>query len=853
MQKRLKIALIALCCSSFGFAQNTQTTTNTDEQAAVSTDESAFTFTEAQLGEDDNYSQEATVIGSNGNIYASEIGYKWSPVRFRYRAFNQKYNDVYINGNPVKDAESNQFRYSLVGGLNNYTRSAEFSLPFEDNSFSMTAMGGSNNYNFRPSAMATGHRASLTGANRNYTIRGMYSYNSGVTEKGWAFSAGLTYRWANMETSNIEGTFYNALSYFLGVEKIINDHHTLSLVTWGNPTERAAQGSSTDEMYWIANNNFYNPYWGYQEGKKRNSRIVHDFAPSALLTWDWTIDEKTKLTTTLFGKYAMYSSSKLDYNNSTNPAPDYYKSMPSSYYDVWDPYDASNTDQALADWWSAYNHLKASKENRQINWDRLYFANKTAAAQGADAMYIQKAYHNDQFTLSLASNLKKQLTINSTLNAGLSLSTNTGYHYQKLVDALGGKWHNVNNFVVGTYAEGSQQTMYDIRDGGKEVKEGDRFGYDYNILVNKANVWASYAENFGPLHYSISARVGGTTMQRNGKMQNGLAPTNSLGKSRTAKFLDGGLKFGSTLNAGAGHFITFGISYEQMAPAAKNSFISPEINNDFVFDLKNEDVYSLELGYHYKGSWVSANLNAFYSQIFNSTEYSMYYFDDDTNAETGASNSAFTYVSLTDISKQYYGVELGLNFKITSWMNIKAMGTISDAKYSDNSNVVYMNSNTGAYTKDVVLNDGMRESGTPLTAGCLDLNMRYKGWFVDVIGNYYDRIYLSYTPVTRYKSYLEQTPNGEYIVPEQAKGKGGFMLDASIGKSIYLKKGMLSFNLMVSNILNNIKICTGGYEQSRRDPKNKSGETTRIYSFQNNPKKFYANGTNGMLIITYKF
>ena len=110
MQKRLKFAFIALCFGTFAYAQTVPTPKPTDEQAAASTDESAFTFTEAQLGEDDNISQEATVIGSNGNTYASEIGYKWSPVRFRYRAFNQKYNDVYINGNPVKDAESNQFR-----------------------------------------------------------------------------------------------------------------------------------------------------------------------------------------------------------------------------------------------------------------------------------------------------------------------------------------------------------------------------------------------------------------------------------------------------------------------------------------------------------------------------------------------------------------------------------------------------------------------------------------------------------------------------------------------------------------------------------------------------------------------
>ena len=31
----------------------------------------------------------------------------------------------------------------------------------------------------------------------------------------------------------------------------------------------------------------------------------------------------------------MYSSTKLNYNNSDNPAPDYYKSLPSSFYDVW--------------------------------------------------------------------------------------------------------------------------------------------------------------------------------------------------------------------------------------------------------------------------------------------------------------------------------------------------------------------------------------------------------------------------------------------------------------------------------------------------------------------------------------
>lgn len=301
MQKKLLMALAALGSVSMGYAQ----------QDSVNVGEQAFTFTEAQLGEDENVTQSVSIISSGTNAYANEVGYRWSPMRFKYRAYNAKYNDIYINGNPVNDIERGDFRYSFVGGLNNQTRSMESALPFEPNNFSMTGLGGSNNYNFRPSAMPVGQRLSLAGGNRNYTLRGMYSYNSGLNDKGWAWSAGLTYRWA--DRGYVEGTFYNSLSYFLGVEKVFNDRHALSLVTWGNPTERGTQSASTDEMYWLANNYNYNPNWGYQNGKKRSARVVNDYAPAALLTWDFKIDDNTKLTTSLLGKYSMYSSTRLNY------------------------------------------------------------------------------------------------------------------------------------------------------------------------------------------------------------------------------------------------------------------------------------------------------------------------------------------------------------------------------------------------------------------------------------------------------------------------------------------------------------------------------------------------------------
>ena len=846
MRKTLRLTVMAICCSTAAMAQEPVDSTAYDLQ-----DEQAFTFTEAQLEDDESSTQNITIISSNRNVYANEVGYRFSPARFKYRALGAKYTDMYINGNPVNDIERGQFGYSFIGGLNNQTRAREASLPFEDNNYSMSALGGSGNYNFRPSSFATGQRASLAFANRSYNLRAMYTYNTGVMENGWALTGSLTYRWGN-GIGFIDGTSYNSLSYFFGAEKILNDQHRVSLVTWGNPTERGAQRGATDEMYWIANSHNYNPNWGYQDGKKRNSRIVKDFAPAALLTWDWQMDDKTKLTTSLLGKYAMYSNSRLAYNGGTNPDPDYYSLMPSFNYNVWNP-DATlfHDDAALANWQAAYDYLSASEDNRQVNWGRMYYANSLMAAEGQDAMYYLQRAHDDQLMFSLASKLDKQLTRNSSLSAGLQLARNIGMHYQTMDDLLGNAtFHNINTYAVKDYGSASSKVFYDMNDGAepKEVKVGDKFGYDYNILVNKAQLWGTYATDLKFTHLFVSGRVAGTTMQRDGKMRNGMAADNSYGKSGTAKFLDGGAKAGANITLGGGHAIAIGAGYEWKTPTPRTSFAAPQINNDFVNDLKQEKIASAELGYQWKNALFSLNLNGYYAQMKDVTEQSLFYSDIERS---------FAYVSLTGIEKQYYGVELGLNVKVTDWMNVKALGTVSEAKYTSNANMRMLLSNSGSYVDELCIIDGMREGSTPLAAGSIDLNMRYKFWYIDIIGNYYDNIYLYFAPISRRETEVPKTiVGGEkvYNSPDQSKGNGGFMLDASIGKTFRLKHGKrVGFNLMLTNILNNINICTGGMEQNRLDTKQEEERTNNAYRFQQSPRKFYANGINGMMMITYYF
>ena len=73
------------------------------------------------------------------------------------------------------------------------------------------------------------------------------------------------------------------------------------------------------------------------------------------------------------------------------------------------------------------------------------------------------------------------------------------------------------------------------------------------------------------------------------------------------------------------------------------------------------------------------------------------------------------------------------------------------------------------------------------------------------------------------------------------------MVDASIGKSIRLDNGnLININLQVNNLLNNLKMKTGGYEQGRFDYVNYNVDKYPPYYY-------YAQGLNAFLMVAYRF
>ena len=808
----------------------------------------SYTFSEGQLGEDDDYTGTTAMISSNDDYFISEVGYLFSPMRFRIRAYESMYNNVYANGVLLNDAERGQFSYGMIGGLNDATRNKEGATYLEHNRFGIGSIGGASNINMRASQYAAGSKMSVVGCNRNYLARLMYTGSTGLMQNGWAFTVSASYRWANEGV--IEGTFYNSLGYFLAAEKKINDKHSISIATWGSPTERAQQGAATEEAYWLAGSHYYNPNWGYQDGEKRNARVVNSYEPALLLTWDFKINDKMQLTTSLFGKYSMYSTTALGWNgNAADPRPNYYKNLPSAAFDVWD-LNYTPTEDELAEFNTSYDYWKASKANRQINWDYMYFANQQANTVGGECLYYVERRHNDQLALNLGSVLNIEYNRYNTGTVGINLGSTKGMHYKTMSDLLGAhKYTDIDKFSVGDFGPNSDYVQNDVDNPNRQIDEGDVFGYDYDLYVNKANLFYQHRFSKGIFHLFAGANIEGTTMERYGNMRNGRAVEFSKGSSGTAKFLGGGAKLGIVLAFNAYNTLSLGAGYENRAPIAYNSFIAPRMRNDFVQGLENENIFNAEASYRLNVGPVTAKVTGYYTRFFDQVEQSAFYNDLE---------SQFTYLTMTGVDKVHYGLEAAVVYNVTSALSFNAVASVGNAEYTDNANGFLISENEKVVKNNKVYMDGVKVDGTPLTALSLGVDYNVNGWYLSANVNYYDNIYIDASKYARLESVVGEpvidATTGKKVLnlPTQFSGRGDFMVDASIGKSINLRGGKrLNINLSLNNILNNQKMITGGYEQNRGDVY-ADGEA-RTYKFSKNPFLYYANAFNAYLNIGLRF
>ena len=187
------------------------------------------------------------VLSSSADIFLSTAAYTFGPVMYRLRGYDANYQNVSLNGFVVNDIESGAPYFSNWGGLNDAMRSAMVSSGPEPIGFLFEPVGGATRINTRASEYRAGIKAVYSLSNRTYRNRAMVTYSTGLMNNNWAVTGSYSRRWS--ERGFEEGTFYNANSFFLSVEKKLNSRHSLNLTALDAIYERGVAGGSTQEVY----------------------------------------------------------------------------------------------------------------------------------------------------------------------------------------------------------------------------------------------------------------------------------------------------------------------------------------------------------------------------------------------------------------------------------------------------------------------------------------------------------------------------------------------------------------------------------------------------------------------------
>jgi hypothetical protein len=776
-----------------------------------------------EAGEDIMESQSIQgLLNSSTDVFVSTAAYTFGPVMFRMRGYEQNYSLVTINGFVVNDIESGTPYYSSWGGLNDVMRNTMITTGPEPIGYLFEPVGGIARIITRASEYRSGVKGVYSASNRSYRNRAMVTYSTGMLENGWAVTGSYSHRWSDRGYE--PGTFYDANSFFLSVEKKINEKHSLNFTALDAIYRRGVAGGTTQEVYDLAGSNFYNPYWGYQDGKVRNARVRSSNKPLLTLTHYWDPSEKLNIQTTIgyWGGKGGYTA--LNWYDVEDPRPDYYRKLPSYYSDA-------NLMQSIADSWD-------DPSVSQVNWDQFYFANRKNIYSVIDAngiagniitgnrsKYIVEDRRNDisQFQLNTRVNYNINNSINIT--GGLLLNKFRGHDFNVIDDLLGGDyWLDIDQFAERDFPNDPLSPQNDLNIMNHVVREGDTFGSDYYSNQYDGTLWATGRYKFNRFSLYLGGNLKYTSMWRTGNMKKGLFPDNSFGNSAKLDYLTWGVKTGGDFRITGRHLVLFNVIYYTNPPLFRNSFVSPRTRNTATPGLSAEKILSGDISYVLRSPFITSRITGYYTHFMDQTEVTSFYHDD--------WHTLVNY-AMSGIGKENYGLEFGADVKLLTTLTLSAVASFGQYMYVNNPSItVTRDNNSEVLSNDEVWIKYFRVSGSPQTA--LALNLEYRAprfWWIGITGSWYDNIYLDFNPVKRTKDDYGYYPYWEPPI----KMPSDYLIDVFAGKSWKINDLYIVLSANLSNVTNNKDFITGGYEQYRFDA---------AYPDRFQPKVYYYNGFN---------
>ena len=763
--------MLTMSTASFYFAQSTQDTLdkNTDIEQVVltgvadiakdrKTPVAVSTVKEAQIVQRLGNQEFPEILNSTPSVYTTKGGGGFGDGRINIRGFDTNNTAVMINGVPVNDMEGGTVYWSNWLGLSDVTSAMQVQRGLGSSKLAIASVGGTINVLTRAADKKREGNVTVGLGNDGY-LKTLFSYNTGKSDKGWSSSflmsrtAGSTY---------IDGSEFEAYNYYfaLGYQKGKHDFQFTftGAPQWHNQNFNGTIGTyldmgdgKLDKVLASEPNRRYNSNWGYLNGQEYSQSVNYYSKPVASFNWDWTMSEKSKLSTVIYGSWGRGGGTG-----------------------VIGSINGNNI-----------NSAKLKDANGLIRFDDIVawnqgasvpaFTNAAGTAAPVNATpgtatrtngLVRRASVNSHDWYGILSNFQHKINDSWNFSAGIDGRYYYGYHPGILTDLWGNNQfiekdnkNNPNMIVTTAYNPTAPANPFAaaVKDKSQIVYRN----YDGQVL------WGGV---FGQLEYSkdqISAFIQGSASEQGfSRIDNWIIDgvTQQLGETVPRK-TDMKFLFGYNAKAGVNYNIN-----EQHNVFVNAGYYSKQPNFFAVFpyavsdgrqtgqqqiinkDLQNEKIASAEFGYGFRSSTLRANVNLYYTS-----------WDDRFVRLTGLTVYGVerATVSLNGVKQVHMGAELEMFYKPVSYLEFNGMFSLGNWKYKNNPNGLLVDENgaplAGANGKnDVTLAlDGLKVADAAQTTTAIGATIKpIKN--LDIYGTwrYYDNLYGTFSI------------NSGFIIPE---------------------------------------------------------------------------------------
>ncbi|MEN9999581.1 MAG: hypothetical protein RI922_2571 [Bacteroidota bacterium] len=748
-----------------------------------------------QISEDLGTRDLPMVLNSTPGAYATEQGGGAGDARVSIRGFDQRNIAVLVDGVPVNDMENGQVYWSNWDGLGDITRYMQVQRGLGASKLSIVSVGGTMNIVTKGIDAKMG--ASVKQEINNYGLyKTSLSYNTGMLKGNWGVTLAGARKWGS---SYADATFDDAWSYFLKVQKKF-DKHLLSLGVNGAPQSHGQrttrlpiavvdQGlaertginylASLDSISALSNSQYttptigargirYNPNYGIVNGSDFNEKVNYFHKPQLNLTHSYDPNDKINLTTVVYMSIGKGGGTSM--KNQTS------RDTTTGLINMQDVYDYNST-----------------------HYSTIYSTTEHVASN-----YIRSA-NNDHKWVGLLSTFNYKINKKWSAMFGIDARYYKGSHYQSIYNLMGGDYAIDNadeNQPIPTPGNTSSSMK---RVGDKVSYYNDAFvkwGGVFGQVEYKKDKWSTFLTSsvnetgYQRVDYfkkkdivlsdtTFSQAIGyGDTLAYNGQKYTINSSEARFATTDQKWFTGATVKAGANYNIDKHHNVFFNTGYLNIAPKMNAVF---DNNNRQFLEIKNQKVYSVELGYGYKSKKFSANVNGYYTLWRNKPPQSTY---------TTLDGDSYNINGLDALHK---GVELDFIYKILPNLDFEGLASLGDWKtisgsivtiYDQDNNIV---GQVDFSAKDVHVGDAAQVQ--------LGSSLRYeiiKDFYVKLRFTYFDKNYANFDPVGLIGANKDR---------ESWKMPSYSLLDFNFGYDIkFLKKYRATISGGMMNILNTVYI-----------------------------------------------